>query len=107
MTSENAEIQELLFINDEYKIKLPESYKAKVKEAGQQIQTLRTKISDALAASDQNSKKFAKQLDAMVPVINEELKEIEEKFSKIDYMKVEAPVQPTCEAIAIVFSISI
>lgn len=33
MTSENGEIQELLFLIDEYKIKLPELYKAKVKEA--------------------------------------------------------------------------
>lgn len=32
MTSENAEITELLFLIEEYKIKLPESYKAKVKE---------------------------------------------------------------------------
>lgn len=35
LTSEGAEIQELLFLNEEYKIKLPESYRAKVKEAAQ------------------------------------------------------------------------
>ncbi|KAL4466850.1 hypothetical protein ABPG74_010447 [Tetrahymena malaccensis] len=99
MTSENAEITELLFLIEEYKIKLPESYKAKVKEASQQIQTLRTKISDAQASADQNSKKFQKQLDSMIPGIKEDVKELEEQLIKVDYAKVEANINQTCSQI--------
>ncbi|EGR30170.1 hypothetical protein IMG5_139330 [Ichthyophthirius multifiliis] len=99
ITSENADIQELLLLIDEHKIRLPDVYKQKVKEAQQQMQTLRQKVSDAQASSDQNSKKFQKQLEQMVPGIQEEVKELELVLQKVDYAKLEAPIDQTCEQI--------
>ncbi|EGR31243.1 hypothetical protein IMG5_115030 [Ichthyophthirius multifiliis] len=95
MTSENSEIQELFFLLEEFKIKLPEMYKVKVKEAATQIQTLRQKIQDAQDLAEQNLKKFQKQLDSMVPGIKEDLKDLEEHLSQIDYAKIEAPIAET------------
>ena len=72
------DINGLLSLLTEFKIKIPENYRQKVQESNASIQTLRKKAEEAQAQFDQNLTKCSKKLEKQVPEVSDQIKHLQD-----------------------------
>ncbi|CAK72703.1 unnamed protein product (macronuclear) [Paramecium tetraurelia] len=82
LSNTSQEVTSMALLMDELKIKIQDVHKQKFAECIQQVSQLRKKVDDAMVNYDQNLNKFRKDMERMIPQVDNTVKDLNERVSE-------------------------